>query len=124
MSLKYQRMATHPTTFLGITGYLLLFVGCVGNFTCHNARPDTHSDKWGTTEIKALLSAGPMVGYVDVNEVMLWVQTRESVPVRIRYHEQENPGEVFETLPMDTHASKGCTAHILIIDLKPATRYN
>ena len=72
----------------------------------------------------ALLRAGPMVGYTDVNEVMLWVQTRESAPVRIRYHEQENPGEVFETFPIDTQPSKGCTAHLLIIDLKPATRYN
>ncbi len=37
------------------------------------------------------LQSGPMVGYSDMREVMLWAQTKQPAHVQIRYHETGSP---------------------------------
>jgi len=37
------------------------------------------------------LQSGPMVGYSNMREVMLWVQTRDSAKVIFRYWEKDTP---------------------------------
>jgi alkaline phosphatase D len=102
----------------------LLINGCL-YFYPHGDDPShQYPNRWEAIQGEALLQAGPMVGYIDVREAMLWVQTHQPALVHIRYHEQRNPEEVFESFPLATHDVEGCTAHILLVDLEPDTAYD
>ena len=53
---------------------------------------------------KSLLESGPMVGYSEMREVQLWVQTKSIANVQIAYWEQnvENP-DTFQTEKIQTN---------------------
>jgi len=61
----------------------------------------------------SLLQSGPMVGYADFREVMLWVQTTEEAEVIIEYWDVENPSVKFKTEKEKTKESKALTAKLL-----------
>ncbi|MCB9296995.1 MAG: alkaline phosphatase family protein, partial [Lewinellaceae bacterium] len=42
---------------------------------------------------KALLQSGPMLGYNEMREVLLWAQTTEPAQVQFAYWAKEKPGE-------------------------------
>jgi len=46
---------------------------------------------------KEFLKAGPMLGYSEMREVMIWVQTKEPVVVKIAYQNAEDERLKFET---------------------------
>lgn len=58
-----------------------------------------------------LLQSGPMLGYVEMREVLLWVQTTKTATVRFEYWDREKPAvkhltaEV-ATSPVNAHAVK------------------
>lgn len=37
--------------------------------------------------LSAQLKSGPMLGYADMKEVLIWVQTQQAASVHIQYHE-------------------------------------
>jgi alkaline phosphatase D len=43
-----------------------------------------------------LLKAGPMVGYSEMREVALWVQTTGPAKVRFAYWDREKPGQPYQ----------------------------
>ena len=49
------------------------------------------------TRAQSPLQSGPMVGYSDMREVMLWAQTKQPANVQIRYWEQGRPRQQFLT---------------------------
>lgn len=76
-----------------------------------------------------LLQAGPMLGYAEKREVMIWVQTKKAAEVRIRYwsleavktQDQKKISKISE--PIRTAKESDFTAHIVLEALEPGTRY-
>ncbi len=81
------------------------------------------------------LQSGPMVGYTDMMEVLLWVQTKQEATVAFEYWETTSPKTIFKTDFVRTEKGSGFTAkgiadkvlpgrtyqYRLVIDNKPVT---
>jgi len=61
----------------------------------------------------SLLQSGPMLGYSEMREVLLWVQTKAPAKVQFRYWDKENPKQVFETETVQTSKEKAFTASLI-----------
>ncbi|WP_229365948.1 DUF7800 domain-containing protein [Fibrisoma montanum] len=85
-----------------------------------NATPRTIQS--GTVRSETIQS-GPMVGYSDMREVMLWVQTRQPARVQIRYYEPGNPTQARLTNEVRTEAKTAFTAHLLADQVEPGKKY-
>jgi alkaline phosphatase D len=74
---------------------------------------------------KELLQSGPMVGYSEMREVQLWVQTNAAATVQIAYWEKgiENPA-IFRTEEITTEKSTAFTAKLLADEVLPDKFYN
>ena len=62
---------------------------------------------------KNMIQSGPMVGYSDMKEVAIWLQTQKPTKVKIKYWETANPKNVFETAEQITTTEDGLTAHLI-----------
>ncbi|MFD2569778.1 alkaline phosphatase D family protein [Spirosoma soli] len=69
------------------------------------------------------LQSGPMVGYSDMREVMLWAQTKQPARVQIRYHEAGKPTPVYLTNEVQTNQQAAFTAHLLADKVEPGKKY-
>lgn len=70
------------------------------------------------------LASGPMVGYSEMREVMLWVQTTEAAKVYFRYWEKGQPkGKIYSTNTIFTQKSTAFTAHCLADQVQPGREY-
>ena len=72
---------------------------------------------------QATLQSGPMVGYSDMREVMLWVQTNRAARVQIRYHEAGKPEPAHLTNEVRTDPQMAFTAHLLANQVDPGKKY-
>lgn len=70
-----------------------------------------------------LLQSGPMLGYVQPNKVLFWVQTKKEATVKVRYYEQRSPEISFYTAEYNTIASEGYTAHLTGDKTDPGKSY-
>lgn len=78
-----------------------------------------------------LLQSGPMLGYSEKREVMVWVQTRKSAKVQIRYWDkskvssQQTASKMARTTePVLTLKENDFIAHIAVGELEPGTKYD
>lgn len=69
------------------------------------------------------LRAGPMVGYAEMREVLLWAQTAAPATVRFRYWEEERPDRVWTTAEVATEAATAFVARALADSVQPGRRY-
>ena len=69
------------------------------------------------------LRAGPMVGYAEMREVLLWAQTAAPATVRFRYWEEKRPDRVWTTAEVATEASTAFVARALADSVQPGRRY-
>ncbi len=74
------------------------------------------------------LQSGPMAGYSDRREVMLWAQTKQPAYVQIRYHETGSPtvGKPIPTHLTDevyTNRQTVFIAHLLADQVEPGKMY-
>ena len=72
---------------------------------------------------KTFLQSGPMVGYSEMKEVMLWVQTNAPAEVQFVYWEKDKPGVSFSTEVVTTCKKDAFTAHCLADEVTPGKRY-
>ncbi|MBI1183316.1 alkaline phosphatase family protein [bacterium] len=70
-----------------------------------------------------LLQSGPMLGYSDMREVMIWAQTNTPAKVQVRYWETNNASPVFETNIVQTTKENAYTAHLLANEVVPGKEY-
>ncbi|MEX1139938.1 MAG: alkaline phosphatase D family protein [Bacteroidota bacterium] len=70
-----------------------------------------------------LLQSGPMVGYGQMTEVMVWVQTKKPAAVQFRYWNLQDPTKSSMSRPVNTSASDAHVAHVLIDGLHPGNSY-
>ena len=73
----------------------------------------------------SVLQSGPMVGYSDMREVMLWVQTNRPARVQIRYREAGSPATQPAHLTNEVRTDKQAvfTAHLLADQVEPGKKY-
>ena len=71
----------------------------------------------------ALLRSGPMVGYSEMREVALWVQTTAPATAQIEYWDKAKPQVKWRTAPVATRAAHAHTAHLLADEVLPGRRY-
>ncbi len=71
----------------------------------------------------SLLQAGPMVGYGEMTEVMLWVQATRPAAVQFRYWPADNPGAKKLSTRVQTTAERANVAHVLIDRLPPGGKF-
>lgn len=60
-----------------------------------------------------LLQSGPMIGYCEMSEVMLWVQTKSEAAVKFSYWQQGKPEQAQFTAEVRTAKDDGFTAHLV-----------
>lgn len=75
-----------------------------------------------TAENPALVS-GPMLGYADMKEVMIWAQVSGPASVSAEYWLQGKPETTFKTDPYATKKNEGYTAHLIADQLEPGNTY-
>lgn len=69
------------------------------------------------------VQSGPMVGYSDMTEVLLWVQTTKKASVQFRYWTEADPKKKSSTDPVITGKENAFVARVRIEELVPGTRY-
>ena len=72
---------------------------------------------------KNMLRSGPMVGYSDMFEVMLWAQTKEEAAVKIIYYNLNSPEKKHTTNTVVTKKENAYTAHLLADEVEPGQKY-
>jgi len=70
-----------------------------------------------------LLQSGPMVGYCEMKEAVIWLQTKENVSVKIEYFALDNPTKVFSSDTYNSTKEVGYTYHIILDQLGPGKKY-
>lgn len=70
------------------------------------------------------LRSGPMLGYVEMREALIWVQTVQPAEVWAEYHPEGQPAAVATTARVRTEKNKACTAKLVAELLEPGTAYN
>jgi alkaline phosphatase D len=76
------------------------------------------------TAQSSILRSGPMVGYAEMREVCLWVQTKSEASVRFEYWESDKPNEKKSTETVETFEAMAFSAKIVIGNLEPGKRFN
>ena len=72
----------------------------------------------------SLLQSGPMVGYCEMTEAVIWLQTNKNVPVKIEYYALDNPKEIFVSDQYSTSKDVGYTYHVVLDQLQQGKKYN
>lgn len=73
--------------------------------------------------VNPLLQSGPMLGYSDMRESMIWVQTTAEAEVYAVYSDLENPGILKMTNKVKTKKNEAFTARLLADNVEPGHRY-
>lgn len=71
----------------------------------------------------SLLQSGPMVGYSQMMEVLLWVQTKSGAKVQIVYWEKDNKNQQFRTSSLETQKATAFTAKLIADEVQPGKVY-
>ncbi len=72
---------------------------------------------------KKLLQSGPMIGYSEMFEVMLWAQTNKEAEVKIVYYDINSSDKKHETNTVVTKKENAYTAHLLADEVEPGHTY-
>ncbi|MDD5151306.1 MAG: alkaline phosphatase D family protein [Flavobacterium sp.] len=70
-----------------------------------------------------LIQSGPMVGYCEMTEAVIWVQTKENAAVKIDYFATDNPSIIFTSDTYNSSKETGFTYHIVLDKLQPGKKY-
>ena len=69
------------------------------------------------------IQSGPMLGYSEMKEVIIWVQTKESCSVQVLYWNIKNEKQVHKTDEIRTKKSHAYTAKLIIDRVEPGNTY-
>lgn len=70
-----------------------------------------------------LLQSGPMLGYNEMREILLWVQTNTAAKVQFAYWVADQPDKKFFTDPQHTLREEAFTAKLIADQVMPGARY-
>lgn len=69
------------------------------------------------------LVSGPMLGYADMKEVLIWAQASGPGVFTVNYWPQDKPEQRYSTDPVRTEKINGYTAHLIADQLEPGLTY-
>ena len=72
---------------------------------------------------RATIRSGPMLGYAEMTEASVWIQTTADAPVRVRYWPEGRRAESRTTAELHADDESDRTALFVIPGLDPGTRY-
>ncbi|TNE55174.1 MAG: alkaline phosphatase family protein [Bacteroidetes bacterium] len=72
---------------------------------------------------ESLLQSGPMLGYIDMKEALLWAQTQDAATVDFEYWDLDNPDVRYTTDAVQTAKASGFTAKCIADRVEPGHRY-
>jgi alkaline phosphatase D len=72
---------------------------------------------------ETMLKSGPMVGYSEMTEVLLWVQTDKAAKVKFQYWDKAKPAVRYSTEEVLTSESRAFTAKLTATKLQPGKKY-
>lgn len=72
---------------------------------------------------RAAIRSGPMLGYADLTEASVWIQTTADAEARVRYWPEGKRGEARTTPAIAADGKSDRTALFVIPGLEPGTRY-
>ncbi|MEO6759179.1 MAG: alkaline phosphatase D family protein [Saprospiraceae bacterium] len=98
---------------------LLLVLACLPACAPKPLAPAAPSGLHGN----AALQSGPMLGYVDMFEALLWIQTKGPADVVISYWELEHPGLEYRIPAQRTVPEHGFTAKLIANQVQPGRNY-
>jgi alkaline phosphatase D len=75
------------------------------------------------TGSKAAIRSGPMLGYAELTEASVWIQTTAAADVRLRYWPEGKRAESRTTAALRADEKTDHTALFVIPSLEPGTRY-
>ncbi|MFN8673916.1 MAG: alkaline phosphatase D family protein [Candidatus Sericytochromatia bacterium] len=70
-----------------------------------------------------LIQSGPMLGYSEMRESLIWVQTKKEAKVKIIYWEKENPKNKFSTEEVNTTKKDAFIAKLIADEVSPGKKY-
>lgn len=73
---------------------------------------------------KSILQSGPMVGYCEMTEAVIWLQTNKNATIKVEYSTTDNPSKVFHSENYTSSKEIGYTYHIILDQLQPGKKYN
>ncbi|MEY3053181.1 MAG: hypothetical protein RLY31_2966 [Bacteroidota bacterium] len=71
----------------------------------------------------SLLQSGPMLGYSEMKEVLIWVQTNREASVQVEYWPTDQPALRHQTDTYRTISKEGFTARLIADQVEPGLRY-
>ena len=71
----------------------------------------------------SILQSGPMVGYCEMKEAVIWLQTNKEAAVKIEYFANDAPSKVYTTGNQTSDKEKAFTYHIILDQLQPGKKY-
>jgi len=72
---------------------------------------------------KVELKSGPMLGYSEMREVIVWLQTTAKGKIQLNYWDQIQPNQIFKSEIVETDISTAFTAKIILSLLEPGKKY-
>lgn len=72
----------------------------------------------------SILQSGPMVGYCEMKEATIWLQTKKNATVKVSYFTIENPSKIFYSENYNSSKEDGFTYHIILNKIEPGKKYN
>ncbi len=74
--------------------------------------------------VNPLLKSGPMLGYADMREAMIWIQTSREAEVFAVYTDLADPGLVRQTNKVKTNKDEAFTARLIADSVEPGRTYS
>ncbi len=72
---------------------------------------------------QSLLQSGPMLGYTDMKEAAIWVQTKQEAEVFIRYWSKSTPTDTFSTEKTHTRKEYAFATTLRADSVEPGNKY-
>lgn len=73
---------------------------------------------------KTLLQSGPMVGYCEMTEAVIWAQTTKEASVRVDYYAKDKPTVIFSSETYKSSENNYFTNHIVLTQLQQGKQYH
>lgn len=72
----------------------------------------------------SFLQSGPMVGYCEMKEALIWLQTKQTATAKIDYFAIDTPTEVYTSETLTSTQENGFTLHFILNKLQEGKKYN
>jgi len=69
------------------------------------------------------IKSGPMLGYSEMKEVLIWVQTQKAAKVEIAYWEKGQKSTILKTDPIQTQKAQGFIAKAIADQVTMGKKY-